>query len=220
VEAREKQRQRNAEILRKYVPERCVEKVAEWIVDYDFKLKIKPERNSVLGDYMSPRDGKNHVITVNHNLNPYAFFITLVHEVAHLVTYNRYGNRVSAHGREWKGHFRELMQPFLNPEIFPLDVFSALRGYMQDPAATSCGDPALLKTLKLYDAQSDMVFLEYLPQNALFLYNGKRLFRKGEKIRKRFKCYEQPGGHIYLFHALAEVKLFEDQNLTGKLFGT
>jgi SprT protein len=212
---RERQKERNSEILKKYIPESCIPTIAEWIVEFDFKLKIKPERNSILGDYRPPGEGKNHIITVNHNLNRYAFFITLVHEIAHLVTFNRHGNRVSAHGQEWKGCFRELMAPFLTPEIFPLEVFSALRRYLRNPAATSCADPMLLRTLKLYDENSDRVFLEYLPPDSLFTYDGKRVFRKGEKLKKRFRCYRVPDGHVYLFHPLAEVKMREEQ-ATGK----
>src|ERR1043166_6018342 len=158
MNSRDLQKERNSSILKKYIPEPCVPVIVEWIVMYDFKLKVKPERNSVLGDHRPPHGGKNHVITVNHNLNRYAFFITLVHEIAHLVTYNGHGNRVQAHGQEWKKNFRELMAPFLSPDIFPIEIFSALRKYLQNPAATSCGDPQLLKTLKLYDENNDRVF--------------------------------------------------------------
>jgi len=183
--------------------------IAQWIVELDFKLKIKKERSTRLGDYTSPRNGLNHVITVNHNLNKFAFLITLVHEVAHLVTYNQHRNTVSPHGTEWKQNFQKLMQPFLNTEIFPLEVFSALRRYMNNPAASSCTDVNLLRTLKLHDENSDTIFLEYLPANAVFLYNGSRLFQKGERIRKRFKCREVATGAIYLFNPLTEVELFE-----------
>ena len=88
MHARELQYRRNADILVKYIPEAAVPTIAEWIIHYDFKLKIKKERNSRLGDYTPPREGLNHLITINHNLNKYAFLITLVHEVAHLVEMN------------------------------------------------------------------------------------------------------------------------------------
>jgi SprT protein len=209
VDLRALQYQKNSDILRKYLPEQSVSVIAAWIIEYDFKLKIKKERSTRLGDYTSPRGGLNHVITINHNLNRYAFLITLVHEVAHLVTYNQHKDRVSPHGKEWKENFRILMSPFLNTDIFPLEIFSALRRYMQNPAAASCTDTQLLKTLKLYDDSSDAVFLEYLPENAIFLHNGSRVFRKGPRIRKRFKCQELSTGHIYLFSPMAEVQLFE-----------
>lgn len=201
--------QKNSEILRKYLPEPCVEQIARWIVEYDFKLKIKRERSTRLGDYTSPRNGQNHLITINHNLNKYAFLITLVHEIAHLVTFNQYKDRVNPHGAEWKQNFRVLMQPFLTTDIFPLEVFAALRRYMQNPAASSCSDHQLLRTLKLHDDDNNSLFLEHLPSGSLFLFNGSRVFQKGPKIRTRYRCKEISSGAIYLFNALAEVEAFE-----------
>lgn len=208
MSSREHQFHRNSEILKKYIPELSVPIIAGWIVDYDFKLKIKKERSSRLGDYTPPRNGLNHLITINHNLNKYAFLITLVHEVAHLVTYNQHAERVYPHGPEWKANFRELMKNFLSPDIFPLEVFSALRQYMANPAASSCSDEKLLRSLKLHD-ESSALFLEHLPPNSVFLYNGSRVFRKGEKSRKRYRCQELQSGQVYLFSALTEVELFE-----------
>lgn len=207
MDSREQQFQRNSAILVKYIPQNTVEVVARWIVDFDFKLKIKKERSSKLGDYTSPHNGLNHTITINYNLNQYAFLVTLVHEVAHLVTFVKYKNTVSPHGEEWKRHFQELMQPFLTTDVFPPDVFYALKKYLQNPAAASCTDANLLRTLKLYDEKTDdKVFLEYLPFRAHFVYNDSRIFEKGERIRKRFRCKELATGNIYLFNPLTEVE--------------
>jgi hypothetical protein len=202
------QYQRNSEVLKKYLPELAVPTIAEWIVHYDFKLKIKKERSTRLGDYTSPRAGLNHIITVNHNLNKYSFLITLVHEVAHLVTYNQHKNTVAPHGIEWKLNFQQLIQPFLNTEIFPLEVFAALRKYIQNPAASSCSDTQLLRTLKLHD-NNNAIFIEHLPIHTMFLYNGNRVFQKGEKIKKRYKCTEINSGNTYLFNPLVEVEIFD-----------
>jgi SprT protein len=68
---REQQIQRNSEILKKYIPEYAIPTIAVWIIEFDFKLKITKERSTKLGDYSSPRDGLNHTITINHNLNQY-----------------------------------------------------------------------------------------------------------------------------------------------------
>lgn len=210
MNARLIQLQRNGEILKKYIPENTVELMATWILEYDFKLKIKKERSTRFGDYTSPRNGSNHLITVNYNLNKYSFLITLVHEIAHLTTFNKHKNSVLPHGIEWKRSFAELMQPFLTSDVFPVDILYALRKYMQNPAASSCSDKTLLKALKLYDEHnSDKIFLEYLPYKTMFLYNGERLFEKGEKIRTRFRCKEVNTGHIYLFNSLTEVEVFE-----------
>ncbi|MEI6020667.1 MAG: SprT-like domain-containing protein [Bacteroidota bacterium] len=208
MDLRAVQFQRNSDVLKKYLPEGAVSLIAEWIVKYDFKLKIKKERSTRLGDYTSPRNGLNHLITVNHNLNKFSFLITLVHEVAHLVTYTQFKNSVSPHGAEWKQNFKELIQPFLSTDIFPLEVFAALRKYMQNPAASSCSDVQLLRTLKLHDS-NEALFIEHLPLHTMFLYNGNRLFQKGEKIKKRYKCKEMSSGNVYLFNPLVEVEVFE-----------
>lgn len=208
--ARELQFQKNCEVLKKYIPEGAVETIARWIVDYDFKLKIKKERSTKLGDYSSPQNGMNHVITINHNLNKYSFLVTLVHEVAHLSTFNKFKNTVAPHGQEWKNEFKILMQPFLVTEIFPVDVLYAIRKYLQNPAASSCTDTNLLRTLKLYDENTQQIFLEYLPYKSVFLYNGNKVFEKGERIRKRFRCIEIATGTVYLFNPLTEVELFEE----------
>jgi SprT protein len=213
VDLRAIQYQKNSEILKKYLPEQSVSQIAQWIVELDFKLKIKRERSTRLGDYMWPRNGSNHTITINHNLNKFSFLITMVHEVAHLVTYNEYKDSVTPHGREWKQNFQKLMQPFLTPEIFPLEIFSALRKYMQNPAASSCTDMQLLRVLKLHDENSDSIFLEHIPTNTLFIYRENKIFKKGEKIRKRFKCVEIKSGAVYLFNPLTEVQVFEPANV-------
>jgi len=209
VDVRAIQYQRNSEILKKYLPEQSTNTIASWIIEFDFKLKIKRERSTRLGDYTQPHSGLNHTITINHNLNKFSFLITLVHEVAHLVTYNQHKNRVSPHGSEWKENFKILMQPFLTPDIFPLEIFSALRKYMANPAASSCTDVQLLRMLKLHDEDLGSIFIENLPIHTLFLYNN-RLFKKGEKVRKRYKCLDVEKKSTYLFNPLAEVELFED----------
>ncbi len=212
MDLRAVQYQKNSEILQKYLPEQSVQIIAQWIVELDFKLKIKRERNSRLGDYTAPFNGLNHTITINHNLNKYSFLITMVHEVAHLVTYNQFKGSVNPHGIEWKQNFQKLMQPFITTDIFPLEIFAALRRYMQNPAASSCSDENLYRVLKLHDEPSDTLFVDHLPINTLFLYRGDKVFKKGEKIRKRFKCVEIKSGHIYFFNALTEVQIFEPVN--------
>jgi hypothetical protein len=208
----QQQIQRNSEILRKYIPHFAVDIIAIWIIELDIKLRITKERSTKLGDYMPPHNGLNHTITINHNLNEYSFFVTLIHEIAHLKTFNQYRNSVSPHGAEWKFSFKLLMNPFLTNENLPLDVLYALRKYMSNPAASSCSDLTLMRTLKLYDQQSETnpcILLEHLPQGTHFLYDGSRIFEKGDKLRKRFRCREISSGNIYLFSPLAEVEIFE-----------
>ena len=108
----------NKTILYKYIPEKAVETIAQWIYKFDFKLKIKRSRQSKYGDYRPPMDDRNHTITINHDLNKYAFLITLVHEIAHLTNFNKNRNRVKPHGNEWKTEFKLLMNVFFEMNKF------------------------------------------------------------------------------------------------------
>ena len=199
------QLERNQTILYKYIPEKAVPAIAEWIYKFDFKLRIKKSRASKYGDYRPPVQGENHLITINHDMNKYAFLITLIHEIAHLSNWNKNKNKVKPHGEEWKLHYKMLMQQFLTPEIFPVDVINALRKYMNNPAASSCSDLHLLRVLKRYDDRETTVLLEEVKSGTTFSYNTDRFFIKGEQIRKRFKCKEVKTNRIYLFNPLTEV---------------
>src|ERR1051326_4543347 len=129
------QLERNKVILKKYIPEKSVDIIADWIYKYNFKLKIKKPRASKIGDHMPPHSGKNHTITVNSDLNKYSFFVTLVHEIAHLITWDKYKGKVFAHGAEWKTEYSKLLNHFLimnstlteEEKLFPNDVYSALK---------------------------------------------------------------------------------------------
>lgn len=203
------QADRNQSILHKYIPEKAVPTISEWIFKFDFKLRIKKSRASKYGDYRPPIKGENHLITINYDMNKYAFLITLVHEIAHLSNYNKNKDKVKPHGEEWKMHYKMLMQEFLIPDIFPDDVIMALRKYMNNPAASSCSDTNLLRVLKKYDARQHTILLEEVPEGATFEYNKNRRFIKGEQIRKRFKCKELSSNRTYLFNPLTEVLIID-----------
>ena len=203
------QLERNQSILHKYIPEKAVPMISEWIYKFDFKLRIKKSRSSKYGDYRPPIKGENHLITINYDMNKYAFLITLVHEIAHLSTYNKHKDKVKPHGDEWKLHYKMLMQQFLVPDIFPVDVITALRKYMNNPAASSCSDTNLLRILKNYDPRTGTVLLEDIPVGATFSYNDNRYFIKGPQSRKRIKCKEVTTNAVYLFNPVTEVLVID-----------
>ncbi|MFL5765254.1 MAG: SprT-like domain-containing protein [Bacteroidia bacterium] len=203
------QLERNQNILTKYIPEKAVPIISEWVYKFDFKLKIKKSRSSKYGDYRPPLKGENHLITINYDMNKYAFLITLVHEVAHLSTYNKHKHFVKPHGEEWKLHYKMLMQQFLSPDYFPEDIILALRKHMSDPSASSCTDDRLMRTLKKYDKPKGTVWLEDIPTGATFSYNDERRFIKGPQARKRIKCKELRSNEIYLFSPLTEVLVIQ-----------
>ena len=201
------QLERNKSILHKYIPAPAVPLIAEWIVSFDFKLKIKKSRSSKYGDYRPPLRHTNHHISINRDLNPYAFLVTLVHEIAHLSNFKKHGDDVRPHGEEWKMEFRELMQPFFKLGFFPEDLHQSLSRYLKNPLASSCSDIGLLRVLKRYDQANGSVFLEELPPGSVFVFGKGRHFRKGDRIRKRITCLELGTQRKYLFSPLCEVTI-------------
>jgi SprT protein len=192
--------------LKAYLPEGSFDDVAAYLLQYKVQLTITRERKTVLGDYRNSHANQNHRISVNGNLNQYAFLITLLHELAHLFTYERFGHRVQAHGQEWKNEFSKVLAQFLLKKIFPDDIYKALLKTLQNPAASSCADTTLLRVLHRYDDKKDGAqLIEALPIGAIFTIKGGKVFRKEEKIRKRIKCVELTTGKMYLFSPVYEV---------------
>lgn len=175
---------------------------ARWLVTHNVSLKITDNRISKLGDYRSPRHGKGHQISINGTLNPYAFTITFIHEMAHLYTWkNTYlQKRVEPHGVEWQRQFQELMLPFLQVDtVFPKDIRRALWAYMLRPAAATCRDTRLMKHLMIYDSDipQGYVHLSDLPNGTWFQNEQGRVFRKMHLLRKNIRCEEYKTGALY-----------------------
>ena len=193
--------------LKPYLPAGSFEQVLQYIFLYKVQLTVARRRSSVLGDYRHAHGSKGHRISVNSDLNQYSFLITLLHEIAHLVTFEKYGRHAQPHGKEWKTAYSNILKEFTGKNIFPDDVEKTLVRSLHNPAASSCADEKLLRVLKKYDPRKEGVFfVEELAAGEKFSTADKRVFEKGEKIRKRFKCMEITTRKWYLFSPVYEVK--------------
>lgn len=196
-------------VLKQFIPEFAVEPCMELIQNNRVNLKIVPRRNTKHGDYRRMADGR-HQITVNATLNKYRFLITLVHEIAHLVAFEKYGRRIKPHGMEWKYTFQGLMLPFIRPEVFPPNLLPVIAHHFKNPRASSDTDAELAIRLKKYDPENDKSYVFELPVGSVFrIYNGK-LFQKGNRRVKRYECRSLEDGKTYLFQPNAEVELIKE----------
>jgi hypothetical protein len=195
--------------LQAYIPIKAIPQVLELLNHDHLVVKVKKERKTRHGDYKRLPNGK-HQVTVNSNLNSYRFLITLIHEIAHYEAYNSFGRSIKPHGIEWKRTFQHLMLPFLNPDIFPIEILPLLAKHFKNPKASSDTDIQLGYALKQFDEPNDKTFIFELPLDSIFiLYNG-RVFKKGMKRRTRYECIEISTGRMYLFNPNAEVQLLND----------
>ncbi|MEO7925013.1 MAG: SprT-like domain-containing protein [Chitinophagaceae bacterium] len=194
--------------LEEYLPPGTAGPVMGYLGEYKVHLTIARERSSILGDYRHRTHHTNHRISVNGNLNPFSFLVTLLHELAHLLTFEQYGRRVQAHGKEWKLLYGQLLQQFLQNKVFPADIEKELLRSLKNPAASSCAEDGLLRVLRMYDEKKEHhKMVEEVLAHTLFRTKDGRVFQKGEKLRKRYICKEVGTGRVYLFSPVYEVEI-------------
>lgn len=191
-------------------------RVPDTALDYCFSLwehkpfhfVISRSRSSKLGDFRFRRDQPLQKITINHDLNPYQFLITYIHEVAHHRVYAAHSIRCMPHGLEWKRTFQELMFPMIDDKtVFPVDILIPLRRHMLNPKASSGADLFLMKELRKYDTQDPdrlKTLLSDVKLGEKFELK-QRVFQKLESRRTRVLCMEVATGKRFLISGHAAV---------------
>jgi hypothetical protein len=201
---------KSEEVISKYLPEGALQMVMPLLKEDPIELKIKGPRKTKFGDYRLPKKGERHKISVNSNLNTYAFLITLLHEIAHLKAFKLFGRHIKPHGKEWQNEFLTIAQPFLDKNIFPKSLENVLITSLNKGSASSCTDLNLYRELQKFD-EATKLFVEDLPEGAIFVASNNMTFKKGPKARKRYKCVNLNNKREYMVHPLAEVKELEPQ---------
>jgi hypothetical protein len=189
-----------------YVPNKAIPFVAFLVDKHDFDLKIVNQRQTKHGDFRVLPNGKFQ-ITVNNNLNQHQFLLTLIHEIAHHVTHQKFG-RVQPHGKEWKMVFQHLMLPFLKPEIYPLDMLPYLAKYLKNPKASTDADTDLAFALKGKKADTGKNFIFEIPEQSFFIFKNT-IYQKGKQRRTRIECKNMSNHKVYLFNKNVEIKIYE-----------
>lgn len=198
-----------SEILKKYLPDAAIESCIDWMNEYRLQLTIKKSRATKLGDFRPALRGKPAKISVNGDLNKYAFLITLVHEIAHGICWDKYQQKVLPHGKEWKQIYSNYLSQFIGKDIFPEDLEPVIILHINSPKAASCSDVTLLKALKSYD-ENPVIHLDDLEEDSIFQLSTGRVFQKKELKRKRYICIELSTKKRYLINGIAEVLPLEN----------
>jgi len=199
----------------KYIPENAINLAQSLVELHDINLKIVNQRQTKHGDFRQLTKGKSQ-ITINNNLNQYQFLLTLIHEIAHHVTFKKYG-RVQPHGKEWKQQFQHLMLPFLRPDIYPEKILSLLAKYLQNAKASTDSDVKLSLALKGNRAEKGKYFIFDLDFGNVFSFKDI-LYKKGNKRRTRYECLNLKNKKVYLFNQNVEVKKHLSTNTSERSF--
>lgn len=185
-----------------FVPEKSRKLLQYWIDGLDVNIRLAKPRSTKLGDFKVTENRMS--ISINNNLNKYSFLITLTHELAHAFVFKKSKSRGKPHDKNWQLTFRSLMLNFLTPDYFPEDILKVLSRHMINPKASTFTDLELIKVLRKYDQLKSFTLSDLAVGETFKTTNGK-IFKKGEKIRKRYKCIEHTTNKQYLFHPFAQV---------------
>jgi len=170
-----------------------------------FELKLTKTRQTKVGDFTCTHHTATVRITLNHDLNPYLFLLTYVHEVAHLRVYLNHGRKAEAHGQEWRASFKQLLSPLLLDSIFPSQILQELQRHMVNPKASSFADIALTQALRSFDKNpQSVIVLSGIPEGSIFKLQG-RYFKKGKLRRTRVVCQEVKSKRNFLVPVEAQV---------------
>jgi len=198
------------DVVRPHLPAAAVGHVADLLAGLGAEVRIAAPRRTKLGDHRPPGRGvPGHRISVNGDLNPYAFLTTLLHEIAHAAAWERMRSpwRQRPHGPAWQRAFADVLRPLLASDLLPDDVARALTARLERPAAATCSDRGLLLALARYDApRPGRIRVEDLAAGTLFRSDDGLVFRAAGLLRTRRRCFTWPGGREYRVHGLAFVE--------------
>lgn len=202
------------QVLEKYVPPKALGAVCRLLAGNSIDIKIVTPRKTLQGTYRMPTAHQRHFITINNNLNSYAFLITLLHEIAHAHAW--VNCKAKGHQKEWKIYFKQLLNQFLQMDVFPTDIQTALTQHVAKITYSDITDINLTKTLRKYDnhtiVDAKTISLLEIPKNTVFLH-GRIIFRKGETLRKYISCKNLINNRIYRCHPLMMVRVVEENIL-------
>jgi hypothetical protein len=191
--------------LKPYLPEKSLEQVLSWLGGRSVSVKITRNRRTKLGDYRPPHKDHVHRITVNGDLNSFEFLLTLTHEIAHMMVWEKHGRRARPHGIAWKAHYAGMLESLLHLGIFPEEMEALVWNQVRQPKANSHGHADLVRLLNSTGTGKQGVFLEDLPPGAIFSLPGGRKFQKQEKLRKWYRCISQDNLRPYRISPVAVV---------------
>jgi SprT protein len=169
--------------------------IEDWLAPLRYRLIIKGPRRTKRGDFRPPQRGQIATLTVNSDLKPFQFLLTLTHEIAHLMVWEAEGNLRRPHGPPWKQCFGRLLNEVAAVESLPDSFRLALRNHAIRPKSCAERDQALMGVLRELEGD-DSIWLDDVELGAEFSLEGRR-FRKLKSNRTRCLCLDLSNGQKY-----------------------
>ena len=177
--------------------------IEDLIILHKVQFILSKPRKTKLGDYRAIPNESLFIVTVNNNLNPVQFLRTVLHELAHHLTWVKYKRIVKPHGKEWKQEYQRIFIPVLTNEHVDEPLKRMLANHLKNPKASSYSDIHLNEFLNSNFNNSITRVID-APMNKHFVL-GKRTFVKEKKLRTRFLCTDLGNKKKYLIHGHTEL---------------
>lgn len=187
--------------LNAHIPPGGLPFISDWLEEVPIVIKIKNTRRTKLGDYKFDRQSNRHQISINKELDTYAFFFVLTHEIAHLKVNQKFGTKVKSHGNEWKIIFGNMLIQTL--EVYTEELKPFILNHARSPKASVGADKFLFQKLFLNEIHREKL-VENIQENQKFRI-GKRIFQRGSKRKIRYLCKELKTGRLFLVNGQAIV---------------
>lgn len=191
--------------LASYCPGGSLELIDRWLSQRRVALHITRDRLTKVGDFRPGRNGQAPAISLNYNLHPVEFLVTLAHELAHYDVYAKYARSRAPHGPEWKQRFRELLREVVDAGFLDQRISDALiRCYFLRERIASSVCQEMKDLLEAGQADKEWRVRDVAEGHEFMLRNGKR-FVKGPRMRTRYRCREVESGRTFTVHPMALV---------------
>ena len=177
--------------------------VEKLIILHKVQFILSRPRKTKLGDYRVIPNENLFIVTVNNNLNPLQFLITVLHELAHHITWTKHKRNVKPHGKEWKQEYQRIFMPVLTSDYIDEQLKRVLARHLKNPKASSYSDIHLNEFLNSTFNESITRVID-APMDKPFIL-GKRTFVKEKKLRTRFLCTDLGNNKKYLIHGHTEL---------------
>ena len=182
---------RSLDHVRPFLPDGTEGHVTRILTGLPVLVRAVAPRQTKHGDHRYCTRRGFSVVTVNRCGNPWRFYITLLHELAHAEVTMTQGLRAPAHGRAWKSAFRRMLLDGL--PLFPVDLRTLVFRYAANPLFSTDSDVQLSLALRAYDTLDQRPTLAEIPRGSRFRAGGRDIMTKHERVRKNYRCTAEDG---------------------------
>jgi SprT protein len=179
------------------------------VQDFDLDIIIVKKRKTKFGDFR-PKINSNSIITVNEELEKDVFAIIFSHELAHYMTFKKYGRSVKPHGSQWKSNFTSMLIQMIHFHAFENQEFVDIaKNIISNPKAVVSRNDLLYKKIFNISAinKNSYLTLNDIQKGDKFVIAGRTsIFEKKEKRRVRYICKCLCNSRYYLIHECTEIE--------------